>query len=196
MPQVAVVDIGKTTAKLVRIDPATGAASDALTQPNAVKPGPPYTHADVEGLWRFILDGLTRCRSDGSLDAIAITTHGATAALLAGPDLALPVLDYEDRGPEALAAEYEAARPPFSETMSPRLPAGLNIGAQLYWQARAFPEEFATVDGHPALSAVLGLEALRGSGERGDLARLPHRPLGTRSRGRFSSLVRGRAGPG
>ena len=131
MPQVAVVDIGKTTAKLVRIGTATGAASDALTQPNAVKPGPPYTHADVEGLWLFILDGLTRLRSAGGLlDAIAITTHGATAPPCR-PRSRPSCARLQGRGPEALAAEYEAARPPFSETMSPRLPAGSTSGASI-----------------------------------------------------------------
>ena len=37
------------------------------------------------------------------------------------------------------------ARPPFAETGTPRLPIGLNLGAQLFWQARAFPAEFARV---------------------------------------------------
>ena len=36
-------------------------------------------------------------------------------------------------------------RPEFSETGSPRLPGGLNLGAQLYWQVRAFPDAFARV---------------------------------------------------
>ena len=36
-------------------------------------------------------------------------------------------------------------RPPFAETGTPRLPIGLNLGAQLFWQARRFPEAFARV---------------------------------------------------
>ena len=73
-----------------------------------------------------------------------MTTHGATAALLrADGELALPVLDYEHDGPESLTAEYDAVRPRFSETGTPRLPLGLNLGAQIYWQSQAFPEQFA-----------------------------------------------------
>ena len=73
-----------------------------------------------------------------------MTTHGATCALLdAHGDLALPVLDYEHDGPDTLAAEYDAVRPPFAETGSPRLPAGLNLGAQIFWQQRRFPDAFA-----------------------------------------------------
>ncbi len=55
------------------------------------------------------------------------------------------MLDYEHDGPDALAAEYDAVRPPFSETGSPRLPLGLNLGAQIFWQERRFPERFANV---------------------------------------------------
>ena len=46
-------------------------------------------------------------------------------------------------GPDELAAEYDAVRPPFSETLSPRLPGGLNLGAQIFWQERRFPAAFA-----------------------------------------------------
>lgn len=140
---VAVVDIGKTTAKLALVDPASGSTLDARTRPNRVLPGPPYPHADVEGLWAFVVEGLAAVARGRDLAGIAVTTHGATAALMAGRELALPVLDYEHGGPDAVAADYDAARPPFAETLSPRLPAGLNLGAQIFWQARTFPEAFA-----------------------------------------------------
>jgi sugar (pentulose or hexulose) kinase len=39
--------------------------------------------------------------------------------------------------------DYNAVRPPFAETGSPRLPGGLNLGAQIYWLAQTFPEAFA-----------------------------------------------------
>jgi sugar (pentulose or hexulose) kinase len=53
------------------------------------------------------------------------------------------MLDYEHDGPDTLAAEYDAVRPSFDETGTPRLVCGLNVGAQLYWQMKTFPEEFA-----------------------------------------------------
>ncbi|TGR94354.1 carbohydrate kinase, partial [Mesorhizobium sp. M1C.F.Ca.ET.188.01.1.1] len=78
------------------------------------------------------------------IDAISITTHGATGALVdQSGELALPVLDYEFDGPDRLAQEYDAVRPPFAETGTPRLPVGLNLGAQFFWQQRRFPAEFA-----------------------------------------------------
>ena len=138
---VAVIDIGKTTAKVALVDLDRLAEIDLRRQPNAVLPGPPYPHYDIEGLWRFILDGLQELNAAHRIDAVTVTTHGASAALL-GADgvLAAPVLDYEYEGPDTLAAAYDAVRPAFSDTGSPRLPIGLNLGAQLYWQFRTFPD--------------------------------------------------------
>jgi sugar (pentulose or hexulose) kinase len=138
--QVLVIDIGKTNAKLALVDLGTLSEITVLSRPNRPLPGPPYPHADVDGLWRFILESLGAIGAAHRIDALVVTTHGATAALVdAGGGLALPVLDYEHDGPEALRADYDRARPPFAETGSPRLPLGLNLGAQLFWQARSFP---------------------------------------------------------
>ncbi|MBP7002948.1 FGGY family carbohydrate kinase [Amaricoccus sp.] len=141
---ILVVDIGKTNAKLALVDVATLTETAARTTPNRPLPGPPYPHADIDGLWSFLLAGIAELNAGRRIDAIVVTTHGAAAALLdAAGELALPVLDYEHPGPDALAAAYDAARPPFAETGTPRLPLGLNLGAQLFWQARAFPDAFA-----------------------------------------------------
>jgi sugar (pentulose or hexulose) kinase len=140
---IAVIDIGKTNAKVLAVDLGTGEEHVIARQPNAVLYRAPYPQADVESLWAFLLKSL---RQAGPVDAISVTTHGATAALVAGDgSLALPVLDYESHAPEAMAADYDARRPEFAETGSPRLPLGLNLGAQIFWQARAFPDDFARV---------------------------------------------------
>ena len=131
---VAVIDIGKTNAKLALVDRATGSEIAVVTRPNTVNPGPPYPHFDVEGHWDFICDGLRVFHVAHGIDAISITTHGACAVLLdADGNLAAPVLDYEHDGPDALRAAYDAIRPDFALTGSPRLPGGLNLGAQLHW---------------------------------------------------------------
>ncbi len=144
--RVAVVDIGKTNAKLVLIDRASGTQIAALSRVNDVIDAGPYPHADTDGLWRFIVDGLAELHAAHGIEGISVTTHGATAALMAGDDLALPVLDYEHDGPEALAEDYARVRPDFAESLSPRLPNGLNLGAQIFWQAKRFPEAFARCD--------------------------------------------------
>ena len=141
MKHIAVIDIGKTNAKLALVDRESLSEIAVTKRPNAVLQGPPYPHYDVEGLWQFILDGLKRFQAEFGVDAISITTHGASAVLLdADGQLAAPALDYEFDGPDTLAADYDAIRPPFAETGSARLPLGLNLGAQLYWQFRTFPD--------------------------------------------------------
>ncbi|WP_157019046.1 FGGY-family carbohydrate kinase [Mesorhizobium xinjiangense] len=142
---VAVIDIGKTNAKLALVDLKRRTEIAAIRQPNRPRTQGPYPHHDVEALWSFVLDGLATLRRDHPIDAVSVTTHGATAALIDRQgDLVLPVLDYEHEGPDDLRADYEAIRPPFAETGSPRLPAGLNLGAQIFWLQQTFPDAFAT----------------------------------------------------
>ncbi|MET0357721.1 MAG: FGGY family carbohydrate kinase, partial [Cellvibrio sp.] len=45
---------------------------------------------------------------------------------------------------ETITNSYQKVRPAFSETLSPELPLGLNLGRQLYWLAETFPSEFAS----------------------------------------------------
>ncbi|MFK7880098.1 FGGY-family carbohydrate kinase [Roseobacter sp.] len=138
---VAVIDIGKTNAKLVLMDRASLTEIAVITRPNTVLPGPPWPHFDVAGHWEFLLAGLHDFHAAHGIDAISITTHGACAALLNKTGhLAAPILDYEFNGPDTVAAAYDAIRPPFAETGAPRLAGGLNIGAQLFWQFQTNPE--------------------------------------------------------
>lgn len=142
---IAVIDIGKTNAKVVLIDSSSRAQVASRSTPNVVRRDGVYPHADVEMLWAFILDSLTTLNSEHGVDGISITTHGATAALMAGDALAMPVLDYEHGGPEETHAAYGAVRPAFAESLSPRLPNGLNLGAQIFWQSRVHGADFARV---------------------------------------------------
>ncbi|MDX8444078.1 FGGY-family carbohydrate kinase [Mesorhizobium captivum] len=141
---VAVIDIGKTNAKVALVDLGHMVEVTLRRTANAPVRQAPYPHHDVEALWTFILNSLADLNRERRIDAISITTHGATGALVDhSGELALPVLDYEFDGPDQLAADYEAVRPPFAETGTPRLPIGLNLGAQFFWQQKRFPAEFA-----------------------------------------------------
>lgn len=141
--RIAVIDIGKTNAKVVLFDMEARTEVAVRTRRNQPLTGA-YSHFDVDGLWEFICRSLSELQAERGVDAISITTHGACFALLdAHGDLALPVMDYEDRSPDALDAEYTQLRPLFEETGTPRLPMGLNAAAMLYWQMRSYPEEFA-----------------------------------------------------
>ena len=140
---IAVLDIGKSNAKLALLDLETRAVLDIKTRKNAVLPGPPYPHFDVDGTFEWFLDGLADFAGKAEITVIATTTHGAAIAVLGRDGLALPVMDYEFAGPDAVADEYRKARGDFAEILSPDLPGGLNAGRQLYWMARRFPAEFA-----------------------------------------------------
>lgn len=143
---VAVIDIGKTNAKVAMVDLDTLSETAVRKTPNRPLLGNLYRHHDVETIWTFVLESLQALGHEQRIDAISVTTHGATAALIdAQGELALPVLDYEDDGPDGLRKPYDAVRPQFEETGSPALPLGLNLGAQLFWQNETYPEAFAKV---------------------------------------------------
>lgn len=141
MPRhIAVIDIGKTNAKLALVEVGTLHELAVETRPNTVLPGPPWPHFDLAGHWAFLLDALGRMHREHGVDAISVTTHGAAAVLLdVEGGLAAPMLDYEHDGPDAAAPAYDALRPAFAETGSPRLPLGLNLGAQLHWMLKTDP---------------------------------------------------------
>lgn len=134
----AVIDIGKTNVKIHVVDEVYDSLFCRSRTNQVIEPGI-YPHYDIHALWRWIRGTLTEVARDFHIDVIAITTHGATAALVhpgAGESgLVMPVMDYEFEG-GASESDYDAVRPPFSETYSPALPAGLNLGRQLFWQQR------------------------------------------------------------
>lgn len=134
LKNIAVIDVGKTNAKLALVDTQTLTERAVVTRPNKVLAGLPYPHFDLEGHWAFFLTHLKSFHESHGVDAISITTHGASAVLLASNGtLATPMLDYEHSGPDDLSEAYDAIRPSFEETGSTRLLGGLNVGAQLHW---------------------------------------------------------------
>lgn len=139
MSHIAVIDIGKTNVKVALVAAATLDEVALVTCPNTVRPGPPYPHFDTEAHWTFVLDALRQMQAEHGVAGLVATTHGAAIVLLdAVGRLAAPILDYEHPGPDACTG-YDALRPDFAETGSPRLPQGLNVGAQLHWQFQQDP---------------------------------------------------------
>lgn len=186
---VAVIDIGKTNAKLTLVDATDLSERSVVTQPNTVVPGPPYRHFNVDSHWSFLLRQLSDFHARFGVDAISVTTHGASGVLLtAAGDLAAPVLDYEEERIEEATADYDQLRPDFVETGSPRLAGGLNFGAQVHWQFAQDPslyERTATIMSYPQYWGFR-LTGVRGS----DLSSLGcHTDLWDPSKRRFSSLV-------
>lgn len=151
-PYSLAVDIGKTNLK-VSVGSAGGASIFQRTAPNFMDAGGSYPHFDVNAIWDWLLSVTAEAAGVFPIRRICVAAHGAAAALIrADPDadgrsdgLALPVLDYEWDGVREYDEQYDLLRPAFAECLSPALPAGLNLGRQIFWQARRFPKEFAQV---------------------------------------------------
>lgn len=142
----AVFDVGKTHARLGVVD-AAGTFLFQRRAANTVLQAAPYPHFDTDGLFGWLCHSLREALAALPVERLICTTHGAAGALVAGDRLALPVMDYEWTGPEGMGPAYESGRDPFIDTLSPSLPAGLNLARQVFWQSQLWPAEYAAADG-------------------------------------------------
>lgn len=133
---IAVVDIGKTRSKLSLWTPE-GRRLAERDYFNAAPSGDP-AQLDRAGIEAWLRRALAELAREAEITAIVPVGHGAAAVLMEG-ERAVAALDYEAEPPADVAAAYEAERDPFAATLSPRLPGGLNLGAQLYWLERLYP---------------------------------------------------------
>ena len=141
---VAVIDLGKSNSKLALVDTHNASELHVISESTAVTTAGPYPAIDHQAIERFLISAFKELGILHPIDAITVTTHGATAALIDSQgELVLPVLDYECPLPDDLADEYAQHRDSFEQTGSPLLPGGLNIGAQLLWQQSVYPQQFA-----------------------------------------------------
>ncbi|MDB5439578.1 MAG: carbohydrate kinase [Caulobacteraceae bacterium] len=140
--QVAVLDVGKTLAKLSLWAPGGDLIARA-SRPNSQVEAVGYTALDVAGIEAFIAETLGDFARRGEIGAIVPVGHGAAAAIIKNGALACPPMDYESPIPAAVRAAYDRERDAFADTGSPALPDGLNLGAQLYYLRRLHPDAFA-----------------------------------------------------
>lgn len=141
---VAVFDLGKTNVKLVVFD-RSGKLLAERSRPNAPLPSDglwPYLRLDTEGAWSFLLAALKEVGGHFRIEAISIVTHGAAGVLISDKDVAAPPMDYEFDGFGVVDADYDAMRPPFAESFSPKAARGLNLARQIFYLERVFPEAF------------------------------------------------------
>ncbi|HUI24945.1 MAG TPA: hypothetical protein VL403_02580 [Candidatus Kryptonia bacterium] len=146
----AVFDVGKTNVRLSAVNDS-GVAASALERENVVVNSPPYPHFDADALYAWLVAGLRMLTRDFDVQSIVPVAHGACVALVDDAGLVLPIMDYEFRGVSEIDSEYDTLARDFAHTASPKLPAGLNLGRQLFWQQRHFLHEFerATILPYP-----------------------------------------------
>lgn len=153
-----VIDIGKTHARLLLVDPH-GALVERHSRANASVRSPlGYPALDLQGLTDWIVATLAASDRSGQCAHAVACTHGAAVVALNGTGtVAWDPLDYEfdpfadaDETPapglpagQALARAYALTRDPFAQTLAPDLPAGLNMARQLYWMQQRHPQAWA-----------------------------------------------------
>ncbi|MBC3765475.1 hypothetical protein H8B19_06270 [Neptunicella marina] len=140
-----ILDIGKTNIKAYLLDEQ----AQILWQQNTPNQSyeAQYRYFDVDAIWQWVIEALTTAVTVAPFTKINVSTHGACAALLdKNGQLVLPVMDYEQTIPQDVNQAYGNIRDDFSQTFSPDLPMGLNLGRQLYWQKHSHPAAFSRVD--------------------------------------------------
>ena len=146
----AVFDLGKTNAKLLTISAATG----EIVAFERTAPGQLMVDGirllDQEALGQWLDRALERAVADHDARGLMVSTHGCCFALLEGERLAAGIIDYEQEVPAAVDEAFRAEVPPFHETFSPDLPAGLNFSRHIFWREIQDPARLARAD------AILG----------------------------------------
>lgn len=145
MTLAAVFDAGKTRLKLTLVCPKGEVVHSVSTASGAVEG--PLPGLDIERAEAFLVRALSDAARHFPVSAIVPVGHAAAAVWIRDGCAVAPPLDYEAAPPQHLRELYEAQRPAFSETYSPSLPLGLNLGRQLAWVEHSAPEIARAADG-------------------------------------------------
>jgi sugar (pentulose or hexulose) kinase len=144
-PLVALIDIGKTNAKLSVVDPHSGAEIRGSRRANAIVEGPFGRELDVNAIEQWLLDALRDAPHKERIRCIVPVAHGAAVVLLDRNHEIVAAPDYEDSCFEGVNDSYRKQRDSYASTYSPDLPLGLNLGRQLFYLQHTRPEAFGRV---------------------------------------------------
>ncbi|WGF89117.1 FGGY-family carbohydrate kinase [Marinivivus vitaminiproducens] len=138
-PPVAVVDLGKTNAKLLVFTPDGRIAHQTQSKPEWLQQEE-LRVLDEPALWAWMIGAIGDALDRFAVERVIVTTHGCTFALIGGGALAAPILDYEQAPPPEIEEAFAAVSPPFAETFSPPLPVGFNLAKHLFWLGERDPD--------------------------------------------------------
>ena len=142
---IAIIDVGKTNAKLLVIEAETGLVTWCIEKRFGPLERSPVRELDVAGIETWLLAGLARAPDKLRIRTIVPVAHGAAAVWVSGNDV-LVAPDYEDHVFDEVGDSYRAARDPFELTFSPFLPRGLNLGRQLFFLSQKHPDLLRSCD--------------------------------------------------
>ncbi|MET0533619.1 MAG: FGGY family carbohydrate kinase [Steroidobacter sp.] len=144
-PLVALIDIGKTNAKLSLVEPHSGNEIRGSRRANAGVQGPYGRELDVSAIDQWLIGALQTSPHKERIRCIVPVAHGAAAVLLDRDHKVVAAPDYEDSCFELVNDAYRAQRDSYASTYSPDLPLGLNLGRQLFYLQETQPDVFARV---------------------------------------------------
>lgn len=130
---IAILDVGKTNTKLSLVDASNSEPTYVAQKGNAPVTALSMRQLDIAGIEHWLLGQLHDFPEKRRITAIVPVAHGAACVLVDHDGQVIAAPDYEDSCFCETASEYARERSPFSETFSPRLPHGLNLGAQLHF---------------------------------------------------------------
>ena len=128
-----VLDIGKTNVKLTFVDSSNNKTIKFFTtkQKNIYRHGIKILNSN--SIFEWALKKITYIEKKHNLDKFVCTAHGTSIALISYDNKELlACTDYEYKF-DKLFNNYKKIAPKFSESFSPFLENGLNIGQQIYY---------------------------------------------------------------
>src|SRR4051812_34311077 len=154
-PSIAVLDIGKTSLKLL-VASEDGWPLETYGIPNVpVGPGP-YLAYDLAGLEGWFLNTLAVVSQRHAIGAVIVTAHGCGAVLVDGDTPVLPMMDYDTVCPSAIDEAYARIAPSYDEVFC-GIAGAMRLGKQLLWQESAYPLEFARAKTYLTTAQFLAL---------------------------------------
>lgn len=145
-PLIAVIDVGKSNAKLSFVDVHTHDIIWSVKRRNEENHSLPLRQLDIVGIERWLLDMLKCAPRKEQIAVIVPVGHGAAAVLVDENGSILAAADYEDPAFATVRHDYERQRDPFEATFSPNLPLGLNLGRQFHFMDQSGSLEFTRVN--------------------------------------------------
>jgi L-fuculokinase len=141
-PQLVVIDIGKTNAKLLQIDVNSGELGWKCEQRYEPIEHNGLRQLPLQTLEAWLWQALATMPNKQNVSHLVPVTHGAAAVLIDPQGEVLAAPDYEDTVYESTDSAYRLERDPFTASYSPLLPQGLNLGRQLHWLQLNRPQAF------------------------------------------------------
>ena len=139
---IAVLDVGKTNAKLALVEAGACEASRVWQRPSRSIETPLGPCLDVRGIEAWVISTLAQAGGREQIRALVPIAHGAAAVLVDSRGEIVTAPDYEARQFETVAEPYRAFRDDYATTCSPFLPLGLNLGRQFFFLKTRHPSAY------------------------------------------------------